>query len=258
MYAFFSRPPCCMELDGARDLSWSLVVRSGCISLPRTRLVLVQHGRGHEAARARREEFYPIVFGDLAHISKILCHGETWVARVMGHPDIFVCLDVAEQSTICSPTRPRRAEKRSWTRLTAGRRLLARAAAEAYTLGGAQFYRQVCGASPVVEHVASAPCSISCVIISIGITRCGANKYDRAEHGSGTATGTLTHHLTGPEIHDATLSLLRRSSLGVRQESHSTDDMLRVWARVHHFVEAQQLGIGNAYRLRLHLLIVPR
>ena len=47
-----------MELDRAKDLAWSLVVRSGHISLPHTRLVLVQRNIGDQDARVRREEFY--------------------------------------------------------------------------------------------------------------------------------------------------------------------------------------------------------
>ena len=54
-----------MGFDGARHLAWSVVVRREII----TRLVRAQRNLGYEAARARREKFDRIVFGDLAHIS---------------------------------------------------------------------------------------------------------------------------------------------------------------------------------------------
>ena len=45
-----------MELDErARELAWSLVVRSGYVTLPLTQFVYVQRKLGHEVSRVRRE-----------------------------------------------------------------------------------------------------------------------------------------------------------------------------------------------------------
>ena len=95
-----------VELHGtrARDLVWSLVVRSGKISLPRTR------PRFRSPSLSRGEEYYRIVLGDLPHISKILCQGtarlsthrrrQDSVAHRLDHTDVFVWLDIADMLSL--------------------------------------------------------------------------------------------------------------------------------------------------------------